>query len=183
MGTITWNTDVNAPCCPGEILADDGRSILIQTDWDYPGTARNFGWDMTTVQAQKRTAQFERFALTLPAEAIAACSHPGDCGPDVEAWAPEIDRPAEITPEALRAELEEYGAWDDAQLADDNANWERIIWIAAGNLREEPCDHDGTDGTVDCPECGCTVSEFLSAAYDWLRDNDGATADDPGYFA
>ena len=42
---ITWNTDVNAPCCPGEIVAEDGRTVLIQTDWDYPGFAITFGWD------------------------------------------------------------------------------------------------------------------------------------------
>lgn len=47
---ITWNTDVNAPCCPGEILAEDGRSVLVQTDWDYPGVASTFGWSMRDVQ-------------------------------------------------------------------------------------------------------------------------------------
>ena len=26
------------------LLADDGRDILIQTDWDYPGVASTFGW-------------------------------------------------------------------------------------------------------------------------------------------
>jgi hypothetical protein len=183
MGTITWNTGVDAPGCPGEILSDDGRSILVQTDWDYPGTASSFGWSLSEVQPAKRTAYFDRFALTLPTDAISECSHAGDCSADVESWASEIDRPAECTPDALRAELREYGAWDDAQLSDDDANWERIVWIAAGNLKEEkPCDHDRTDGTVDCPECGLSASEFISAAGDWLDEHDGATADDPGYF-
>lgn len=108
--TITWNTDVNAPGCPGEILGEDGRSILIQTDWDYPGTARTFGWTLDTVQ-RKPTEQEEENGADVP-----------------------------------------------------------------------HCDHDGTDGTVDCKECGCTAGDFISAAYDWLADNDGATADDPGYF-
>ena len=44
------------------------------------------------------------------------------------------------------------------------------------------CQHDGTDGTVDCHECGVTAGEFISAARDWLDNNDGATAEDPGYF-
>ena len=26
------------------IQADDGRDVLIQTDWDYPGVASTFGW-------------------------------------------------------------------------------------------------------------------------------------------
>lgn len=40
---ITWNSECNAPCI-GEITSDDGRSVLIQTDWDYPGAAGSFGW-------------------------------------------------------------------------------------------------------------------------------------------
>ena len=47
----------------------------------------------------------------------------------------------------------------------------------------DDCDHDGTDGTVDCPDCGVSVGAFMAAAEDWLRANDGAVADDPGYFA
>ena len=47
---IIWNTDVNAPCCPGEILSEDEKkSILVQTDWDYPGVAITFGWNMCEV--------------------------------------------------------------------------------------------------------------------------------------
>ncbi len=80
---------------------------------------------------------FNRFALDMPSEAVTDCSHQGECGPDVEFWAPRVQRPAECTADALRAELREYGAWDDDQLADDMVNWERIVWIAAGNIREE----------------------------------------------
>lgn len=50
MPQITWNTNVNAPCCPGEILSEDGQSLLIQTDWDYPSVASTFGWDLVRVQ-------------------------------------------------------------------------------------------------------------------------------------
>ena len=46
-----------------------------------------------------------------------------------------------------------------------------------------PCDHLGTDGTVDCPRCGIKAGTFISAAYDWLANNDGAEADDPGHFS
>jgi len=30
--------------------------------------------------------------------------------------------------------------------------------------------------------CGVQAGEFISAAGEWLRENDGVTADDPGYF-
>lgn len=44
------------------------------------------------------------------------------------------------------------------------------------------CCHYGTDGTVACPDCGMLAGDFIRAAYDYLCDNDGAEADDPGYF-
>ncbi len=91
---ITWNTDINAPGSPGVIVAEDGRRVLVQTDFDFPGTARSFGWDM----------------------------------------------------------------------------------------RGENCDHDSTDGTVDCRECGATADEFIEAAGNFLYEADGATVEDPGYF-
>lgn len=47
---ITWNADVNAPGCLGEILSDTNESILIQTDLDAPGVANSFGWSTDFVQ-------------------------------------------------------------------------------------------------------------------------------------
>lgn len=181
--TITLDSNPSdAPCCI-KVLASDGRDMLVQTDWDYPGIARTFGWDMAEVQPDKRTACFNRFSLELPQDCIADCSHSGQCYDDVKYWADEINRPAEITPEKLAAELKEYGAWESEDLADDGANWQRLIWIAAGNLKEEKgCEHGGTDGTIDCPECGLTSSRFIEAAREWIDDHDGAEAEDPGYF-
>ena len=48
---------------------------------------------------------------------------------------------------------------------------------------ERQCDHDSTDGTVDCKECGCKVGAFIESAYDFLASNDGLEANDPGYFS
>ena len=44
-------TPDNAPCCLLAV-ADDGRSLLIQTDWDWPGFASDFGWTPARVQVQ-----------------------------------------------------------------------------------------------------------------------------------
>jgi len=96
---IYWDTDVNAPCCPGQIVAEDGRSILAQTDWDYPSVAMTFGWLLTDVQNG-----------------------------------------------------------------------------------EDHCDHECTDGTVPCNDCGIAPGQFIEAASDWLDDHDGAEVEDPGYF-
>jgi hypothetical protein len=46
----------------------------------------------------------------------------------------------------------------------------------------KPCKHNHTDGTVKCRDCGLEPSDFIAAAYDYLSENEGAIADDPGYF-
>jgi hypothetical protein len=53
-------------------------------------------------------------------------------------------------------------------------------WIGA--VAPNGCTHDGTDGTIDCPGCGTPASVFIEAAGDYLDENIGAVADDPGYF-
>ena len=85
----------------------------------------------------ERTWYFERFTLDMPAEAVSACSHQGQCDDDVAYWASRVTRPDEITPEALATELKEYGAWDAEELADDDANWQRLLWIAACNIQDD----------------------------------------------
>lgn len=47
---IKWNNKVNAPCCPGEIVAENGETRLVQTDWDFPGVADTFDWSKEWVQ-------------------------------------------------------------------------------------------------------------------------------------
>lgn len=115
MGSITWNTNINAPCCLGEIVNNDAcqcnvpcnhveQTILIQNDFDCPSVASVFGWSIRDVQVMQ--ARY-------------------------------------------------YGV---------------------------SCDHNKTDGTVDCPDCGLTADTFIKAAIAWLHNNNGAIADDPGYF-
>jgi hypothetical protein len=61
-------------------------------------------------------------------------------------------------------------------------------WIGAipveGEDRPCPADHDGTDGTIDCPSCGTTAGYFIAAAGAYLTDNhlDFEPVEDPGYF-
>ena len=43
-----------------------------------------------------------------------------------------------------------------------------------------PCRCGATDGTIDCPHK--TASAMISAARDWLDNNEGKIVDDPGYF-
>jgi len=43
---------------------------------------------------------------------------------------------ASINADLLRDELREYGAWDADELADHDANLDRILWIACGDITE-----------------------------------------------
>ena len=83
------------------------------------------------------TTYFNRFFLELPDEAVADCSGSGQKDENVKFWAKKINRNENISPAILSAELKEYGAWDESERADDEKNWERIIWMAANNISEE----------------------------------------------
>ena len=93
-------------------------------------------------------ASFNRFELRLPGQCVLDCSHSGPCDDDIAYWVTKVaamaaadraDRGPE--PDGIRAELKEYGAWDDEELEDDEANMRRLVWIAACNVAEEsePC--------------------------------------------
>ena len=89
-------------------------------------------------------ASFNRFELRLPGEAVNDIAQSGDNSEAVAHWAPRVvnEWPDRATPDAIRAELKEYGAWDDAELADDAANWQRLLWCAAHGIAD--------DETQDC---------------------------------
>jgi len=85
-------------------------------------------------------ASFNRFELQMTMAEAKGASHQGQCDEDVAALlaTSKIRRQfAKIDPNAIRAELADYGAWDDEQLGDDAKNQLRILWIAAGNIVEE----------------------------------------------
>jgi len=85
-------------------------------------------------------AMFNAFEITMTRAQALSCSQPGhDAAPDIERLLtdPRIARQVrKLDSAALRAELDEWGAWNDAELADHQANIRRILWIAAGNIRE-----------------------------------------------
>lgn len=84
-------------------------------------------------------ATFERFDLILTEAQAQSAAHSGSCDADVAELLrnPKIRRQfLAISPDTLRAELREFGAWDDDELKDDAQNKARILWIAAGNIVE-----------------------------------------------
>ena len=85
-------------------------------------------------------ASFNRFEIKLTLAQARACGHQGQCDADVAELLtqPGIRKQLEkIDPVKLKGELSEYGAWDDAELEDMEANYARILWIAANDIVEE----------------------------------------------
>lgn len=67
-------------------------------------------------------------------------AHQGQCDEDVLALSkvPEIETQLEaIDPTILARELQEYGAWDEDELADHRQNLQRILWLACNDITEE----------------------------------------------
>ena len=85
-------------------------------------------------------AEFERFTLQLTKKQAMQGSHPCRCDDDVAylCGLPEIaSQLRSISDDALRAELNEYGAWDADELADRKGNEKRIVWQACCMITEQ----------------------------------------------
>jgi hypothetical protein len=78
--------------------------------------------------------------LELTAEDARQGSHQGACDNDIadlRTVSYIAEQLAALDPDKVRAELDEYGAWNETELADHDANLSRALWIAACNIREE----------------------------------------------
>lgn len=85
-----------------------------------------------------------RIGLRMTLEQAQSVSHAGDCDDDVAMLArvPEIAAQLDaLDPAMLAAELCEYGAWDAEELADHDANLQRVVWLAGGDISDSPEDY------------------------------------------
>ena len=67
-------------------------------------------------------------------------SHPGPCDATIASLRKQFYIRAQLAylcPDDVRAELAEYGAWDDEELVDNDVNLSRLLWIVCGNIIEE----------------------------------------------
>jgi len=67
------------------LVAEDGREILLQTDWDYPGVAATFGWFPCFCGATDGTVDYpHRTARAMIADAHEfLLAHIGDTAEDL----------------------------------------------------------------------------------------------------
>lgn len=84
-----------------------------------------------------------KLSLSITLEHAKMCSHPGQCDADVE-WLIERVVGSQVDqwdPDTLKAELDEYGAWEDSGLSDHETNVQRMVWIACCDVAENPSDY------------------------------------------
>lgn len=78
--------------------------------------------------------------LQLTPEQVAGVAHSGDNEPDVCALLADPSIAAQVAlwdADAVREYLAEAAAWDAAELADENMNLVRALWLAVWDAHEE----------------------------------------------
>jgi len=77
-------TLLEADCGTFLLRAEDGRDVLVQTDWDFPGVASTFGWSACPCGATDGTVDCEhRMAGDMIADAYNFLrAHTGDATDD-----------------------------------------------------------------------------------------------------
>ena len=83
---------------------------------------------------------FNRFELNITKAQVLATWHPGAMDDDIAALAkvPRIARQLKkLDPDQVRAELAEYGAWNDDDLQDHAQNLQRVLWLGVCDIWEE----------------------------------------------
>ena len=72
---------------------------------------------------------------TIPEEAVEDCSQPGvDAYPYVIRWIEELE--FKVPEDLTRAYLDEFGAWEDLETADQLTLASRVFWIACNDMQE-----------------------------------------------
>lgn len=80
-----------------------------------------------------------RIDLYMTLEQARSASHPGSCDAEVKILVEELaDQLADIQDCDLRRVLGEYGAWDEVELSVRADNLQRLVWVAAGDIADDP---------------------------------------------
>jgi len=94
-----------------------------------------------------------RIEFEMTPDQVASVSGQGQHDEDARLLVKEL-RPVldKIDPKVLAAELKEYGAWDDAALADHEENLQRLVWIAGNDISEHEFEQENKEVDVDIQE-------------------------------
>lgn len=79
---------------------------------------------------------YASFSLAFTPDEVSACSHSGDCLEGVRAVVRDAQGLSDIPQDLIREALKPYGAWDEYDMEDEDANLERLVWVAACDCRD-----------------------------------------------
>ncbi len=97
-------------------------------------------------------ASFNRFEIEIPQYIVDSVPQSGPADYAIRNARTDffvLEQLAKIDPDKLKAELKEYGAWDEIQLSNHSDNLDRILWIAVGNIQDGNCPLDEEDDSND----------------------------------
>ena len=80
---------------------------------------------------------FNRFELNITKAQVLSAYHSGAMDDDIAALAkvPRIARQLKkLDPDQVRAELAEYGAWNEEELQDHAENLQRVLWCGVCDI-------------------------------------------------
>ena len=79
-----------------------------------------------------------RLEIEMTLEQAESASHQGRCDDDVASLVEELRGQLDkLDKEKVKESLKEYGAWNEEELSDHEANLQRLVWIASGDMVEE----------------------------------------------
>lgn len=128
--------------------------------------------------------------IELSTEAIDDLSGGGSKDEAAAFWADLGRTRFEATADQIRAHLKELGAWDDSELADDEANLRRLVWTVANDIAEGGTTASRTAGYgpkgnwaanwLECQVCGREFTHWVMRVNHYKKhhpDVDYRTAD------
>jgi hypothetical protein len=103
-------------------------------------TYANFPQNIPTGAVRWYCSEEPDVEIAILPEDAAIGSHQGRCDDDI-AYLRRVPYIAQqldaIDPNMIRRELRSYGAWDAEELADDDDNRSRLLWVACGDIVEQ----------------------------------------------
>ena len=126
-------------CLLRETLTPDGERYVSEAE----GPVAEFWRSEFDIDGPETLCEYYMFGgetFTLKLGDARYCAQQGDCDAYVSDTLrlPYIAAQFEVlSPEAIRKDLREFGAWDAEQLANDEENRARLLWGAACQIKEE----------------------------------------------
>lgn len=145
-GSSQYDTDHSGYWGYGVVGADDTAETILELAQDLRAEAIEDCADDGKLDLTHTYYLESGGELTLTREQVESIPQQGDVESECRALVEEVEVAEQldrIPPEKIRADLKGYGAWTDADLQDEGMCRVRLVWVAAGHIRDT-MDEGGT---------------------------------------